>query len=861
MDSSSAHPHAGEHHPPTLESRSASVNAQLPPRRRRWTDRRAWVALTALFLVQWAALFQVYDGGQFIDPFNHLVYLTSLLADRDLDFANDFAAANTFDRQRRLQFGDIAPTGFLREPWPPGAALLWAPFLVPVHLGSHLMAALTGQAPPERFDFTPMAAVSLGTVAWGYVALYLLYRLARLRARPGPALAAVSAVLLCSPLPFHLFRCAASDHGLSLLTAALWLWLCLHRFGAHPRARGLWLGIAGGLMILTRWELVLLGLAGLLLIVPRLVRLTRRDRRAALAALACGLLGFLAVSGLQLVLWRIIEGRWLASPRREDFFHWSDPQLLPLLFSGKGGILHWHPALALGAVGLLLLTLRRAAWGLWLVAALAGLLFTFACVDDWHGQWGIGNRRAIALLPVLVLGLAELFTALRGKRLAVTVLAALLAVLALGNFLFMLFGHRGLIGLFNPLNEAGWASLVHFWRPLATSILTDPIPVLIDNTFFAPWLVLRREPYLAHFGLVIALLPLFWLRLLWGLAQVPRIVRRGGEAIAVLLLALQLFLLTGLRPLAPSVAATGALSTRLADASPDEARALRREVDAALPAAVSTPALFHRLVGLSHRARERAGESWDPALLTAAISGQIASGQPLDKPGLAGLLDVALEEYTPTQRMPLRLRLGDRGRLEPYWQHAWDQRLMQPLFRRLLADGDFDATREFYDLTDRAPLFWLSCLWFEAMNPPRPGEQQTHRRPFTEPPEGDDRYRLAAPNITYLGAGTLETARPREPETAPSPSSPDFALAAGALETIHLLAPLDIETLDLLIRTLRLWGPSNPAALDRARELERLARAIVRWELTRLEGARTSPLYRRAFIEDRWNHYQASPYH
>jgi len=121
--------------------------------------------------------------------------------------------------------------------------------------------------------------------------------------------------------------------------------------------------------------------------------------------------------------------------------------------------------------------------------------------------------------------------------------------------------------------------------------------------------------------------------------------------------------------------------------------------------------------------------------------------------------------------------------------------------------------------------------------------------------------RLAAPNITYLGAATFEAARPREPETAPSPSSPDFALAAGALETIHLLAPLDIETLDLLIRTLRLWGPSNPAALDRARELERLARAIVRWELTRLEGARTSPLYRRAFIEDRWNHYQASPYH
>ncbi|MBN1477275.1 glycosyltransferase family 39 protein, partial [Candidatus Sumerlaeota bacterium] len=645
-----------------VETPGRSVNAHLS-RRRRWTDRRVWALLTVAYLALWVSLFQVYDGGRFIDPFNHIIYLTSLLHDRDLDFADDIVAANTFERQRLQQLGRLSPEGMVRNNWPPGAALLWAPVSVPFHFASHLLADWTGQEPPVRFGFPPMAALSLTTAICGYLALWLLYRLARLQARPGPAGAAAAVALLCSPLPFHALRLPASNHALTTFAVAWWLWLAAHAWGRHPMRRGLWLGLAGGIMVLVRWQSAVFGIAGIAVLLPRVMALMRRQPRLALTSLGLAALGFLSVFGIQLIIWRTIEGSWLPNPYGEGYMHWTDPAVLALLFSGKGGIFHWNPALALGFIGLVPLAIRRP----WLAGGLivSGLihLHIIAAVDDWHGEWGIGNRRLCALLPMLVLGMAEVFRQVRGRS-VIALLAVLIAALAVGNWLLMLWGYRGPVGIFSPFNQAGWSTLIHFAGPLAEVIAAHPAIALIDNTFFAPWLEFHRAAALAHFGIIAAFFPVFVLIIGRRLMNSRLLLRITGPTLVAALLAVQIFLLFGLKPPPLGVAETGAMAQRLQGADAATAREVALSAEGAVGEYLGTPAVYHRLRGISHHARALMYEQRSALNDTVHVYTALRNGAPLEKWELAGWIAPGnLIGITPGgRRQPIAI--SDHGAVE-----------------------------------------------------------------------------------------------------------------------------------------------------------------------------------------------------
>lgn len=787
----------------TVETPPGGVNAQLPLRRGRWTDRRVWRLLTLLYLVMWVSLFQVYDGGQFIDPFNHIVYLTSPILDHDLDFANDIIAANTFDAQRRIELGQLSPEGMIKNNWPPGAALLWTPAYLAAWLLGLLLEATMGIPQPARFGFLPLAATSIATSVYGYLALWIMYRIARLWHRPAPAGAAAATVLAASPLAFHIFRCTASDHGFATLTVAWWLWLSLRPWGAHTARRGLWLGIAAGFMVLARWQDVVFGLAGIAAMWPRLSTMARRRPRELVRGLVLSMVGFFAVFGVQMIIWKATYGHWVASPHGKGYLHWDNPVFAALLLSGKGGMLQWHPAMVLGFVGLAAVAIKRRSFGLGLWVAVAAHLYICATVDDWHGEWGIGNRRLCALLPLLALGLAEVFAAMRGR--VVWMMGGLIALLALGNWIFVLFGYRGSAGLFSPLNQGAWSTLLHFWKPITSVIIARPWVALIDNTFFTPLLDLGREPVLAHLGILAAFTPMIVLVLARRLGKGRRVKQWAGPVVVAVLVAVQGYLLFGMRPPALGIESPGAMANQLADATPAQLTEMSRNIDRLLPEYLGSPAVFHRFRGVDHHIRMRTHEPLDVERDRRLLARWIDRGNALDKWALTLLVTSDLQGLTPAQREAFDLAIGDRGYVERYWPHAWDQRLMQPLFERIMDDRDAEAVSEFFDRTARTPVLWWGCQW---------------------------RWNATGPD-------------------------PHPAAAIAALERLRIYNPLDMQMITLMIQTLPRVRGVVPDADERLAEYEALARDITDWELGRLRGAEGSMLYPRAFIEDRLNYYLA----
>jgi hypothetical protein len=342
------------------------------------------------------------------DGVHYFIWLRSALFDGDVDHANDFP----------LFGSDYAKPNVL----PVGAPLLWAPLVVPLHVG-RMAGSLLGYGRPSGTEPLYQAAPALATLAWASAGLVLL--LLTLRDLFG-ARAAFWTVLLCwlaTPLRFYLSVLPSLAHGCEFFAAVLVLraWLALRR-GPTTR-RAVLAGAACGLVFLVRSQ------DGLLLMLPGLELIGRLlrgpDRRT---PLRLGILmggAFLAAALPQLVVWQLQFGRPVVIPHEvlhgDAFLRQQEPQLLGALVSERGGVLTSYPVLLVALLGLLVRA-RRDARGVGLILlALAATWWLNASLFDWYHV-----RRYTGVVPFLSLGLATVVAPLarHGVVLALVTLLA-----------------------------------------------------------------------------------------------------------------------------------------------------------------------------------------------------------------------------------------------------------------------------------------------------------------------------------------------------------------------------------------------------------------------------------------------------
>ncbi|HEY3189163.1 MAG TPA: hypothetical protein VGJ70_16885, partial [Solirubrobacteraceae bacterium] len=242
---------------------------------------------------------------------------------------------------------------------------------------------------------------------------------------------ATAAVWLAGPVVYYTQVNVMQGHAAAFCAAAL-LVLAWLRARERPDS-SLWrvaaLGLLGGLVALTRWE------DGLLLLGPAVDALagTLRGRRAP-DVVATAVLGAAALAAFlpQMVVWNALYGSPFRPPRGEASGAFLNPHRLHLadvLVSWRHGMLSWHPVLAVGVIGLVLLLRRhrRVALPLIVVAVLVTVLN--AAVLDWWAGVSFGARRFDGMWPVLALGVAVV--ADRVPRLVALAVTAALAVVNL----------------------------------------------------------------------------------------------------------------------------------------------------------------------------------------------------------------------------------------------------------------------------------------------------------------------------------------------------------------------------------------------------------------------------------------------
>ncbi|HPR63519.1 MAG TPA: hypothetical protein PK014_04800 [Thermoanaerobaculia bacterium] len=348
------------------------------------------VAMTLCCLIAFGFLFaganhivyEVLGDGHY-----HYLFLVSLFEDGDLDFSNQYE-----------RYGD--PYGAaIANPFPPGSAILWAPF----YLFTRLVFLISGDPSIDPFAFAFQSRVMIGTVVLALLlaAMTFFY----LRQRYGAVWAALGVAGAALATPF--FHYAVIEPSYAHVPSAFCITLFFY-FALKDPPRPLLLGGIAGLATLTKFPNGLLfpifGLALLL-----------KDRTLK-RPLLFGLAGAVTISPL-LLYWKWAYGHAFLIPQGSSYMTTHFPGIFNSIFSSRHGALTWSPILWLSIIGLVVLSFRR---DLFLRCALIfflGSIIVSGLPSDWWAGSALGARRWVDLTFFSAFGLAEILH--RFSRLAI----------------------------------------------------------------------------------------------------------------------------------------------------------------------------------------------------------------------------------------------------------------------------------------------------------------------------------------------------------------------------------------------------------------------------------------------------------
>jgi len=398
--------------------------------------------LAAAHLELWA---RAHPGESLIhghDDRRYYATARSLVVDGDLDFANEL------ERLDPAQPEALTPAGRTANKYGVGMPLLTLPAMLP--------ASAMGASGEDGFGLGLERVFRHANTVLGLAGIAIVALAAGALAGRWIGVAAALLLVPGSPLLWYVVIQPTMAHA----AATLCLGVAVAGFvGRYVLGRGEWrfvlaMGLGVGWAASVRMQDAPVGLLFVLGEASRAMDSVRRDgtRPAMLAAVLAGcVFGVSALAGLlpQLIYQKLVWGAWLTNAYAAggEGFHWAQPALGGLLLSTRNSLFFYHPALALGVLGLV--------WEAWrgepaqkraAVTFLALLAVNIYINSVWH-LWTMGSsfgaRGLLNSWPLLVGGLALLMRRAAaswrlGYRLPMVLLGGALAASIAWSVLLML---------------------------------------------------------------------------------------------------------------------------------------------------------------------------------------------------------------------------------------------------------------------------------------------------------------------------------------------------------------------------------------------------------------------------------------
>ena len=391
-----------------------------------------------IFLLLYTAslIWQPKASGRIVigDATHHYVQLRSAVFDRDLHFRNEYVRLYGLrgDEPGVEWVYESTATGHVRNLMPVGPALLWAPAYLLVSALVWIGGLVGLTYPLDGYGRLFQAAAGISGILAATVGSWLTYRGALRLCDPRAAIWATLTVWLSSSAVYYSVISPTYSHAASMFAVSAFWTAWVVSLDRRDWKKYAGLGLLAGIAGLMRWQDLVL------LLVPTLevAWWLRADRaKAAVLRLASTAIGTFVGFLPQMIVWKILYGAPLTIPQGPSFMRWSEPALLPLLFSDNHGLVSWTPIAALSLTGLLWLYRRSALVGVAALLFFAVSWYVNAAVADWWAGEAFGARRFVSCFPVFVFGLAAILDRATAKT---TVGATICCLFTLHTLLLLL---------------------------------------------------------------------------------------------------------------------------------------------------------------------------------------------------------------------------------------------------------------------------------------------------------------------------------------------------------------------------------------------------------------------------------------
>ncbi len=375
---------------------------------------KQWVFLVVLFIASLPAVTVRFYAS---DEIEYFAYLRSMWFDGDLSFDNEYRYFHDRDIARAWRFKETfldaeTPTGLRMNFAPVGSALLWTPMYALADAGVRVARAFELPVEADGFSKPYIAAIVYGSAVYGFLALLLSAYAARKIA--GDSIVVVLAVWLGTPLLFYMYLAPGFSHACSAFAVAAFVavWLNVRRDWSWRGVAAL--GALAALMGMVREQDLFIALGPGLDFLVTFARDKQRSAKTMIARASIGVATFLVCFVPQLMVYRVLHGRFWPSATVEQKMTWTSPNAWRVLLSPENGLFFWTPLALPALVGLAMLAIsqrlhsdRARIFVICLVMVLTQI-YVGGSLDTWAGAGSFGQRRLIGLTVFLVIGLVGL---------------------------------------------------------------------------------------------------------------------------------------------------------------------------------------------------------------------------------------------------------------------------------------------------------------------------------------------------------------------------------------------------------------------------------------------------------------------
>ncbi len=395
--------------------------------------------------------FYLVGFGVFGDGLGYYTPLRSLIFDGDFRISDEYQyLANSASKfGGGLRVNNEIPE---YSKYTMGVGLVLAPFYFLGHLFTLILNSLGWDIDANGLSWSYELFYCLGSIFLGISGLILAYKTAKIYFSPLTSALAVIGVWFATPLTFYLTLETSMSHAVSQFLISSFLYLCLTTSWIKLRKYQILMGLILGLAVLVRPQNILFASVPVLISLWQIFLLKNNPKINQEKEQILTEENKLNIKHNNSLIWTeskkyLISLIWLgsfsllmlipqilvyisqygsltnmpymveASERGHgSSFHWFQPQIFNVLFSGFRGLFIWHPLLLLAIIGLIISPkkIRPLNWIL-LIAFLLQVYFISSWWSWWQGA-SFGGRMFCNCSLIFTLGLASLWEQFKERK-------------------------------------------------------------------------------------------------------------------------------------------------------------------------------------------------------------------------------------------------------------------------------------------------------------------------------------------------------------------------------------------------------------------------------------------------------------